>query len=100
MWCGTVWKLEEAVRDSTAEVQSGTSGTARESPPPTQTVQGMSSPGRTTAEAVSIDNQCNYIVYTMRDHAHNVVAVLIETKMTHHSKCIHAIAQVTSVKSS
>ena len=58
----------------------------------------MGSLGRTTAEAVSIDSRCNYIVYTMRDHGHNVVAVLIETKMIHHF--LHAIAQVTSVKSS
>jgi len=96
-------KLEEAIRDSRAGdgVQSGTSDTDRTSPQPTGgTLPATSTPGRTTAEAVSTDSRCDYIVYIMRDHNDDVVAVLIETKMTHHSKCIHAIAQVTSVKSS
>jgi len=94
-------KLEEAVRDSIAEsgVQSGTS-TARRSPSPSAAPAASGTPGHVTARAVSADSRCDYIVYTMRDHWDDVVAVLIETKMTHHSKFHHAIAQVTSVKSS
>jgi len=70
-------RLEEAVRDSRKGdgVQSGT-------------------PGHIVAEAVSAESRCDYIVYTMRDYRGDVVAVLIETKMTHHSKFQHVIAQV------
>ena len=95
-------RLEEAVRDSRKgdEVQSDTADTSRNSPPPSQIRPSSSTPGHIVAEAVSAESRCDYIVYTIRDSRGYVVAVLIETKMTHHSKFQHVIAQVTSVKSS
>jgi len=90
-------RLEEAVRKGDG-VQSGTS---ERSPPRTQTRPSISgTPGHIIAEAVSAESRCDYIIYIMRNYRGDVVAVLIETKMTHHSKFQHAIAQVTSVKSS
>ena len=47
---------------------------------------------------VTPDSRCDYIVYTLRDQAHDVVAVLIETT-TQHPKFKHAVAQVTSLES-
>ena len=55
-------------------------------------------PGRSTAEAVTPDSKCDYIVYTVRKESHDeVVAVLIEIKNTQHPKFKHAVAQVTSL---
>jgi len=79
-------KLEETVKESRRGEAEGVAD------------QGTSSD--TTAQAVTADSKCDYIVYTMRDHVNEVVAVLIEMKTTRHSKFKHAIAQVTSLKCS
>ena len=56
----------------------------------------VGTPGHSTAEAVTPDSRCDYIVYTVRNNS-EVVAVLIETKTTQHPKFKHAVAQVTSL---
>jgi hypothetical protein len=84
-------KLEETVE---AEVE-------RTTPPPVaeqETHTTQPTPGRSTAEAVTPDSRCDYIVYTVRkESSDEVVAVLIETKTTQHPKFKHAVAQVTSL---
>ena len=93
-------KLEEAVKDSRRgdEADTGTSSDILSTP--TAEDRLACTPGKATAQAVSADSKCDYIVYTMRDHANEVVAVLIEMKTIRHPKFKHAIAQVTSLKSS
>ena len=91
-------KLEEAVKESRSGDVADT-GTSPDT---------LSTPSKVkehpvewaTAQAVSADSKCDYIVYTMRDQKNEVVAVLIEKKTTHHPWFKHAIAEVTSLNSS
>ena len=70
-------KLEEAVKESRSGDVADT-GTSPDT---------LSTPSKVkehpvewaTAQAVSADSKCDYIVYTMRDQKNEVVAVLIET---------------------
>ena len=51
-------------------------------------------PSRTTNASVSSKSRSDYSIYTLKSDQTVVVAVLIEAKLTTHSKFEHALGQV------
>ena len=77
--------------------QTNTPGPSTPSGPSTRSVvKNQLTPGTITQSHVSDESIADYSVYTIKNKNDSVVAVLVETKLTFHSKFKHALAQVCS----
>ena len=80
-------KGSEATSQAPAPVSPARRLTRQSGPLPAST------PGHTTCDNISEGSRADYTVYTMKKGG-NVVAVLMEAKLTSHSKYQHALGQV------
>lgn len=89
-------RLEETVK-ANLEHDPDQASTSQATPPRTRkrTYGSVSdTPGTSVSKSVSLGSRADYTCYMLRGSNHKVAVMLIEAKMTYHSKFQHAVAQL------